>query len=166
MYNSILVPLDGSAFAERELLHAVKLCRPAGVLHLMRVTQLALSTPAVTPSLAALHLPSLIGEERQRCQDYLNSLSQLVGGQEPGLRVVTHIENGSPERVIAEVARQEQVDLVVMSAHHRSWLERLFHGSTTEGVLDRLEVPVLVLKSEEENPSLPEVRAEIVRALE
>lgn len=165
MYSSLLIPLDGSPFAERELLHAVRLCQPGGILHLLRVTSLVLSTPAVTPSLAALHVPNMIVNERQRCQDYLDDISKLVMNEEPQLRVVTHIEDGTPERIIPQVAQRERVELVVMSAHHRNWLERLFLGSTTEGVLDRLDVPVLVLKSDDESPHTPRVRAQIVRAL-
>lgn len=154
MYHTILVPLDGTQLAEKELNHAMEVLPPCGVLHLLRVTcaHLLLSTPA--PAILSADIPSKIVSERLRCQRYLEEVKRKILDQHPGLRVKTHVRDGLPQDAIQEVARECKVQLVVMSARQKHWLERLIFGSTTEDVVRQLRIPVMVVH--EEHGPVPE----------
>lgn len=54
---------------------------------------------------------------------------------------------GSPATGILEMARRENVDMIVMSTHGRTGLTRLLMGSVAEEVVRKAECPVLVVKS-------------------
>ena len=53
---------------------------------------------------------------------------------------------GEPVAAILRLADEHGVDLIVMGSHGRGGIGRLLVGSTTEGVLRRCNVPVLVLR--------------------
>ena len=66
-----------------------------------------------------------------------------------------HVMSGPAADVIVDVARREEVDLVVIGSHGMSGTERLIFGSTAEGVLRRTGTSVLVVP-----PGWRPVRAE------
>jgi len=57
-----------------------------------------------------------------------------------------HVVPGSPATTLTSFADLGHFDLVVMGAVARSRLERVFIGSTAEGVLDQLPCDVLIVK--------------------
>jgi nucleotide-binding universal stress UspA family protein len=63
-------------------------------------------------------------------------------------RIEAHLWYGPPAAAIAEVARAEKVDLIVMATHGRGGLERLVLGSVAESVLRGTRVPILIVRSE------------------
>jgi nucleotide-binding universal stress UspA family protein len=56
-----------------------------------------------------------------------------------------HVMSGSPATLIRNAASREAVDLIVVGSHGGGGAERLFFGSTTEALMRRSEVPVLVV---------------------
>jgi nucleotide-binding universal stress UspA family protein len=62
-----------------------------------------------------------------------------------GLKVRSLIEVGEPAIKIREVARRDQIDLIVMGTHGVSRLEDLLFGSVTEKVVHHTGCPVLVV---------------------
>jgi nucleotide-binding universal stress UspA family protein len=56
----------------------------------------------------------------------------------------SHVRAGAPVDVILDVARQYRADLVVVGSCGMSGAERLVFGSTTEGLLRRTDVSVLI----------------------
>jgi nucleotide-binding universal stress UspA family protein len=63
-----------------------------------------------------------------------------------GVESRTLIGRGDPTRQILSHAKSLAADLVAMTTHGRSGLERLVAGSVTEGVIRSAECPVLVLR--------------------
>lgn len=59
-----------------------------------------------------------------------------------------HLLDGIPGWAIAEFARTNQIDVVVMGSIQRNFLQRLSIGSVAEDLLQRLDCDVLVLKPE------------------
>jgi len=73
-------------------------------------------------------------------------LDRLVTGlRAGGVRADGMIRFGVPAREIAEVARQEGVDLVVTGTHGRRGLARLWYGSVAEQILRWSRAPVLTV---------------------
>jgi len=59
-----------------------------------------------------------------------------------------HLAQGYPEELLPELAEELQAGLVVMGSIARNALQRVFIGSTTEKVLDKLPCDLLVVKPE------------------
>jgi len=57
-----------------------------------------------------------------------------------------HLVTGDPANVIARLAEQEGVELVVMGKHGRTGLARILMGSVAEAVVRRAPCPVLTLR--------------------
>src|SRR5512138_2952183 len=127
----ILVPLDGSALAEGALWVAARVARGLrGVLHLVSVR-----TPdGEGPDLGQRDL-----------REYLAAKADEVATTH-GVRCECAVLHGWPPEAVARHAGATGGCLVVLTAHGRSGVSRSWIGSTTEGVLARSPVPVLVLR--------------------
>lgn len=81
-------------------------------------------------------------EETGRHQELLDALiAKHTGG---GVHV--HMVNGIAEFVIADIAKQEKVDLLVMGTVCRTGIPGFFIGNTAEKVLDEVDCSVLTVK--------------------
>ena len=147
-YATILVPLDGSAFAEQAL-------EPARLLaERCAATLVLLST---VPFLADLSLgaggmvPLWTGNDQQRVREsvaaYLETTARRVATG--GVPVRTLVIDGPPATMIAATATEEHADLIVMATHGRSGLSRLWLGSVATRVLQNTDLPVLLIPAEE-----------------
>jgi nucleotide-binding universal stress UspA family protein len=48
---------------------------------------------------------------------------------------------------ILAIAQRENVDMIAIASHGRSGLSRVFYGSVTAGVLQKIDRPILVIRS-------------------
>jgi nucleotide-binding universal stress UspA family protein len=62
------------------------------------------------------------------------------------VRVEHRLEEGHPDKVILDVARDVQAGLIIMGTHGRTGLGRLLLGSVAEHVLREAHCPVLTVK--------------------
>jgi nucleotide-binding universal stress UspA family protein len=71
-----------------------------------------------------------------------------LGGREEfaGLEVEEVIAHGEAAAEIVRVAKDKNVDLIVISSHGRTGLGRILFGSTAEAVVRHSSCPVLVVK--------------------
>lgn len=53
---------------------------------------------------------------------------------------------GSPAEAIIECAKENNVDMIVMSSHGRTGLGRMLLGSVAESVMRHAECPILIVK--------------------
>jgi nucleotide-binding universal stress UspA family protein len=72
-------------------------------------------------------------------------LHQVVPKQ-PGVKYEHRLVTGDPAAAIVRVARDENVDLIVLGTHGRTGVLRLLMGSVTESVVRHAPCPVLTLK--------------------
>ncbi len=128
MFKDILVPLDGSEFAEQALDFAAGLAvREGALLHLIHVDTGARATAAV----------------------YLEQLAAQIG-ERHAVRVeaaVVQLNGGSVARTLAGEVEARAVRSVVMTTHGRSGLERLWLGSVADQLVRMLHVPLFLLRS-------------------
>jgi len=64
----------------------------------------------------------------------------------PGVRHEHHLLSGDPAPQIADLAKREAADLIVMSSHGRSGWGRLLMGSIAEAVMRAAPCPILIVK--------------------
>jgi len=143
MLDKILVPVDGSRFAEAALPIAQRLAGAAkGSLHLVLVHH---PLPAWNPAISFPDGGAAIEEaNRDRETAYLAGLTERVG-RESGVPVTQTLIRGTPGEAIATHAATIGAGLIVMATHGRGPVSRFWLGSTTDYVLRHVTVPVLAV---------------------
>jgi nucleotide-binding universal stress UspA family protein len=144
MYRKILVPLDGSALAERAIWHAGEIAKGTDA-EILLLQAVYVPMPVV-PETALLAEGMMIEEVARGATEYLNRVAEELRVE--GRRVRTIMEERPPADAILHVADQEQVDLIVMSTHGRSGLSRLMMGSIAESVLRHTHQTIMFIKPE------------------
>lgn len=141
MYNTILVPLDGSKRAEAILRH---------------VEDLALRYRAKVVFLQVVDLPptelqplKFGQEEFERWTREAEAYLAARGGEfrEKGIEAQWRVVYGPIVEAIINAAGREGADLIAMASHGRTGLSRVFYGSVAAGVLHRVDRPLLLVRS-------------------
>ncbi len=152
MLKRVLVPLDGSPLAEKALGVAARIAHASGgTILLLRVIGVPTTyTPyiygsdmAQSPQLAQ----DMIDMEQENAEKYLAEIARL--DMLAGMQVETSIIPGSAGMSILDSAKDENVDLIVMSSHGETGFKRFALGSVAQYVSRHSPVPVLVLQGDE-----------------
>lgn len=143
MPKRVLVPLDGSAFSEMAIEHAVDSAGSGGQLILCRAPEV-IPVPVMAKLFEHQEVVQNAQEQlNQEVADYLQQWAARLA--ERGLRVSTIQLQGAASESILACAQAEKVDLIVMSSQGRSGLDRLLFGSVAEQVWRHSTCPVLLL---------------------
>ena len=153
MYQTILVPLDGTVFSERALPLASTIARATG-------GRLVLMRAAWAPQ-----QPGLDSQESQQwaireAHMYLESVAQ--GLKEQGLAVELSAPHALADVGILREIAVHRADLVVMTSHRQANRQHEIVGSIAQAVLSNSPVPVIALRVEEHlhpspRPHAPEI---------
>jgi nucleotide-binding universal stress UspA family protein len=151
--NTIIVPLDGSALAEKALPFAVALAR----LNQQKLVLLRLERE-VHPVTSK---PGASGQEAGEARKYLELVKEDI--TRPGLpnwiaadQVVTEVVEGRSPHELGQVINSREAAQVVMTTHGRTGLSRLMLGSIARETLETLQMPVFLLRpSAIEDSALP-----------
>lgn len=146
MYNRILVPLDGSTFAEAALGHARTLARCTGA----ELTLLRVATHPVYEYVAAepLLYQTIEQDSEKESAAYLEKVAAELRAE--GFHVSAETCTGPVAETILDYARDISADIIVMSTHGRSGLARWFIGSIADKIVRGATLPVLLAR-----PDLP-----------
>jgi nucleotide-binding universal stress UspA family protein len=145
--SRLLVTLDGSAFAEAALPHAVALAQAVhGSLHLLQVIAPPL-LPYSTAAWGSLMWEEAIQQDLQEDQDQANTylLAQAARLRETGLAVDVAVRVGVPADAILQYAQGVDAKLIVMATRGHTGLSRLLLGSSALEVVHRTLLPVLLV---------------------
>jgi nucleotide-binding universal stress UspA family protein len=150
MYQTILVPLDGSRRAEKILPYVEDVARRfEATVVLLQVVELS-TAEMFAESADAITVVGLIEEHSRQAQTYLASIRADLLAQ--GLQVQTLVEYGIAVATILEVAERIGADLIAMASHGFTGLTRVFYGSVAAGVLHRVDRPLLLIRAQDEEP--------------
>jgi len=146
VYKHILVPLDGSTFAEAALPLALALTRKTNAsLHLASVVE-------PIPAFAyAEWEPAALDWSTQ----YLDSVAERISANAGG-DVTTAVHSGRVVETLGKEVDELAIDLVVMATHGRGALSRAWLGSVADAFMREAEVPVLFVHPEEGEAPPPE----------
>lgn len=150
MYRKVLVPLDGSEESELALGRADFICSqvPDGELLLVRVVELVGVSNSTSHAIIRL-----LETQEAEATSYLEKVSK--GLKSPSVETV--ILKGRPADNIAKVARDRDVDLIVMTCHGRSAFKEFVIGSQTSSTLRLAPCSVLIVRDTpiEKEPGRP-----------
>jgi nucleotide-binding universal stress UspA family protein len=144
MYDTLLVPTDGSEHAERAAEHALSVARAFdATVHLINVVDVQ--------SEGGLFSAGGVDEEfLERLKDQAReTIADLEAPAEPGDDVRTAVVEGRPSEGILDYAAENDADLVFMGTHGRTGLDRYVTGSVTERVVRQSNVPVFTVRATE-----------------
>lgn len=151
MYRSILVPLDGTHFAEHALPAALALARRGGA----RLLLVSISTPLTEAYVEGLYFSTLEMEKEvaTRHQTYLEALAARIRGL-GNVTVDVLVKHGEVAATLCDLVAQGEADLVVMATHGRSALGRFWLGSVTDEMIRHASCPLLLIRPEDEEVDL------------
>jgi len=93
--------------------------------------------------------------QRKETEVYLASLQEEFRAK--GINVQTRIGHGLVVKAIIDAAERENADLVAMASHGCTGLSRTFYGSVAAGVLQRIDRPLLIIRSRcDDSPDIPQ----------
>ncbi len=145
MSQKILVPLDGSAKAEKVLELAQRFMPPGGRGILLRVFP---AEPAKKGGGRRNRGRHRQGARRAAAMGYLRCVAgHLIDA--PGIWRCEVVECDSVAEGIADFAAREQVDLIAMYTHDRKGLAKLIRGSIAEKVQRRAPIEVRMFRPQE-----------------
>ena len=149
----ILLPLDGSRFAEAAAPIALRLAQAAQAeLHLVLVQQ-------TLPAVGKETYQELLDWARKGEEQYLDDAKARFpspGGSK------TVLVQGDPAEVLATYATEEGIDLVVMSTHGWGAVRRVWLGSVADRLIRHLQAPLLLVRPDEEGTAPTDISSFVV----
>jgi nucleotide-binding universal stress UspA family protein len=151
MYRKILVPVDGSTFAEHALPLALAIARQSrAAIHLVTV-----STPVVAAYLEGVYVGNGDLEEEQAAQQRAYQERTLARLSERiDVPLTGEVMHGEVASTLCELAGRGVFDLIVMATHARSPFGRFWLGSVADEMIRHGTLPLLLVRPGEEEPNL------------
>ena len=148
-YRTIMVPLDGSRFAEQALEEAQVLAARFNATLLLLSVAPPFDHVENTSETAAipLWLDTAADEQSANMVRYLSVVTERL--RDKGFKVQPEVVAGNPAEQILHRSEAGRADLLVMASHGRSGLQRLWLGSVAMKVVHAARVPVLLLRASE-----------------
>jgi nucleotide-binding universal stress UspA family protein len=150
MFRNILVPLDGSRFAEHALPLAAAIARRAGAG--IQIVHKHIPPEPVHPDSVLAEDPRLAPKARDREWAYLDKIVHRLTAAGVGSVSAMLLEGPTVETLMKHVATAG-FDFVVMTTHGRGPVSRFWLGSVADTLVRRLTVPVLLVRPSEEEPT-------------
>jgi nucleotide-binding universal stress UspA family protein len=146
MYKTILVPLDGSKRAEAILPHVGQLaqCYEAKVVFFRVVEPPPLMVTPGQPDLAFHHQE--LERRTEEAELYLKSIEGEF--RQLGIKAQVELGHGAVVEAIIGAAARHEADLIALASHGRSGLAQVFYGSVAAGVLQRVDRPLFLVRSQ------------------
>jgi nucleotide-binding universal stress UspA family protein len=136
----ILVPTDLGVESERTIEYGFVLARRFGAhLTLLHV----LKEPCTVEQMKGADACDAVVEERMRSKNMLKSIAEEVRKHYPDCD--TEFRDGKRWEQIVYMAKEQNIDLIVISTHHYNWLKRLVYGCDAGQILSQARCPILVL---------------------
>lgn len=142
MTGPIVVPLDGSTFAEVAIPMGRLLSDATGAeLHLVHVM-----TPPIAPAFHPEKQIDLDERVRKRSLQYLGPLAAEAGGEEASVRTVLLPSELGVGGALAEYADGHRASWLVLTTHGGGGLSRWMVGSVADTLVRRVRTPLLLLR--------------------
>lgn len=153
LYKTILIPLDGTEFAEAALRHATAIAKSFNShCHLVRVLPLAAYLQPGLGYMAAVpfHAPVIVPDAAETPSDvkeaagHLEMLKQKL--LEEGVTCSYSVRRGNLASLVIDEAEKIQADLIVKSSRQLKGLSKWLAGSWSQTICQEASCPVLLIQ--------------------
>ena len=138
MYKKILLPTDGSGYADQEIDRVTKLIADDGEIIILSVAGEITSSAFQSRK----HIRRVNEGLLKEAKDSVNKMHEKFP---EGYNIKPMVKTGFPAETINQVAEEEGVELIVISASGKSGLHKFVIGSVAEKVLKTAEIDVLLV---------------------
>ena len=138
MYKKILLPTDGSGYAEQEVDRVTKLIADDGEIIILSVAG-KITSSAFQSRKKVKKVNQVLKKEAE------TAVSKMEKLFDPSLNVRTMVVTGFAAESINRVAEEEGADLIVISSSGKRGLHKFILGSVVEKVLKNAEIDVLLV---------------------
>lgn len=144
MFTKVLVPLDGSKFAECSLPVVKNMAREGSIREVILLTVAVIDIPHEGIG-KDFDFPTYWGTQLEKSKKYLAGVQDKLSKRVAKVDTVV-IEVGWPAQVITTFAEQNNVDLIIITSYGNSGLRNLMFGSVALRVLHDSHIPVLLIR--------------------
>jgi nucleotide-binding universal stress UspA family protein len=154
MFKKLLVPLDGSKLSECALEHVKEIASGCQASEVVLLTVLDINLPPVS-TWGLPQAEALVGHEQaKKRQNIVGPALEYLTRQGEQLKAagisvkIEMLEEGGNQRtpdLIINYARNNNIDLIVMSSHGHSGISRWAFGNVADKVVRGSQVPVLTV---------------------
>lgn len=150
MIKKVLVTLDGSPLAEAVIPHAEDIAIPLGaeLIFLRVVPPIPARAASIEIRTRGYSAKQLIATVVEEAKNYLKGVEERSRSRGANSRSV--VVEGMVIDTILRFIDEEDIDIVAISTHGHSGITRLIVGSVAGVVMRRANIPVLMLRSREE----------------
>jgi len=145
LFNKIVVPLDGSEYANRALEIALEIAGRYSasivIVHVVPTASALITGPEVSSAPILLNLGNELEENGRRILEEGAKKAQAAG-----VPVTTMLEHGNVSDTIIGVAEDEKANLIVIGERGLGSVARFFLGSVANKVSHHAKCPVLIVK--------------------
>ncbi|OEC97289.1 MULTISPECIES: universal stress protein [Methanobrevibacter] len=138
MYKKILLPTDGSGYADQEIDRVTRLINEDGEIIILSVAP-KLSTSAFQRRKDIEQLNKTFFEEAE------DVVEKMKNKFPENYNIKTITKYGFPAETITNTAKEEGAELIVISASGKSGIHQFVIGSVAEKVLKLSEIDVLLV---------------------
>jgi nucleotide-binding universal stress UspA family protein len=144
--RGIVLPLDGSELSAGAIPHAVAMAKALGIgIHVVHAR-----SPLSTYYQASRYTPDVLLDQLEKAEEtaagYVQQVVQRLAAEGVNNAAGAHVTD-DPGSAILAAAGQAGDQLVVMTTHGRSGVQRLVLGSVTDRVVRHSHGPVLVVRA-------------------
>ncbi len=148
LFAKIIVPLDGSKWAERAIPHAEHVARSGG----SELILVHIYTPAGSAYLGDATLANQTGhitQARQNAENYVKGLKNVISSQNINVRTQL-IEGTNIAALFCDYVNSEGADLVVMPTANQNRLMRVLLGDLTSQIRGCINACLLLVRGDME----------------
>ena len=158
-FRSILVPLDGSQFAEQALPLAAEVAKRGGGKLLLALVHQLPPNPVDTATVNMFNHAEFATRKAELT--YLERYADQI--RKAGIEVGSAVTlEGPTVSSLVEYVHDACIDLVVMATHGRGGIERAWLGSVADQLIRNLHVPVLLVRPPEHGTSTAKGQGQIL----
>jgi nucleotide-binding universal stress UspA family protein len=147
----ILVPVDGSKPSEKATEFGIALAKllNADVIALHVIQTAPYTTVLAHPSTVPPPIPLVDDEVRKFANECVNKVAEKAKGFDVKVIPIISETSSSVRDEIIKIAKEKDVDLIVMGTRGMTGLKRIILGSVASGVVTYAPCPVLVVRPKE-----------------
>lgn len=138
LYKKILLPLDGSKFAEKAVNDAIFIAKSSNA-------EIILLTVVENSFLVGLPADNTTMEINKLLETEAQKNIDKIKKHLDDIKTTTIIKEGSPAEAILKTIEKENIDLVIMGSSGKKGFEKFIIGSVTDKVVNSARCKIMVI---------------------